>query len=930
MQSEAHAASSWVPSGIAGLFERPGVYFLALDLDGRIIESNSTWQARFGAGATCDTPRTLADFVAPESRATVTEVLERLRSGITVPGVELVLIPCDGDPFLVTGMISPVLEGGDVASAFGVLREQGPSNFKLRDAVEPAVDRRFLEALVEHAPSSMFLTDERQEIVAWNRNFLELWGLDASVVQAGHARSAALRIVADPDAFAATLAELAEDREQTARGSLRLTDGRVIDWSSTPTRDRNGKYIGRASYHTDATVRAETEARLERSQAFYRQLAASFPDGGVFIFDSKLTFVIADGQGLSDIGLSKATVEGRALQELVPARIAKELLPLFTAALDGERGSVDVRFFRRTFNLTVVPLDFGAAPGGRHAMAIARDVTKRKQLQDQLSRAEARLRTLVEQIPAVTYVQQVHPSGNETIYISPQVERIFGYSPDELLDGSVAWYETIHPEDRERIIQATDAANVAGEGFMMEYRAVRRDGSVRWVRDSATVITDERGRAKFWQGILVDITDERRLELALRESESLFRSAFDDAPTGIVLIGLDGQPKRVNRAFCDMLGYPEEHLLRPRTISSLTHPDDTEDGRRAFRRIVNREIDRYRISKRFIRRDGELVWTDMDVSLAFDDDGEPEYLVAHFQDVTEQHRLEEQVRRSEAVFRMTFDHAAIGMARVAPDGRCLDANPSLCQMFGYSREELLAIDVQTITHPDDLDRDLEYARQVLDGSIDTYTTEKRYFHKNGDIVWGELNVSLVRDEGGEPLFFISQIQNITQKKDLESRLEHMAHHDGLTGVLNRHGLSRAIAAARVDADDERIAILMLDMDDFKDINDAYGHVLGDTALREVAARIRACLRGGDIVARLGGDEFMVVLAGPIDCRLAQSVAKRIRTAIEEPIQLAPQILPVQVRVSIGIEIGARAQAEVELMRAADDAMYDDKRGRKVA
>ena len=128
----------------------------------------------------------------------------------------------------------------------------------------------------------------------------------------------------------------------------------------------------------------------------------------------------------------------------------------------------------------------------------------------------------------------------------------------------------------------------------------------------------------------------------------------------------------------------------------------------------------------------------------------------------------------DSLFQNAFEHAAIGMALVAPDGSWLRVNLSVCQITGYTEEELLKRTFQDITHPDDLERDLSNAKRILAGEIDTYNIEKRYFHKNGSIVWVLLTVSLARDEEGKPLFFISQIQDITRRKESETQLNEAA------------------------------------------------------------------------------------------------------------------------------------------------------------
>jgi diguanylate cyclase (GGDEF)-like protein/PAS domain S-box-containing protein len=302
-------------------------------------------------------------------------------------------------------------------------------------------------------------------------------------------------------------------------------------------------------------------------------------------------------------------------------------------------------------------------------------------------------------------------------------------------------------------------------------------------------------------------------------------------------------------------------------------------------------------------------------------------------------RAQQDIRLSEERFRSAFDHAPIGMALVAPDGRWLRVNRALCDIVGYPERELLAVDFQSLTFPEDLDHDLDQARRLLAGEIDTYRMEKRYVHKDGHIVWGVLAVSLVRDEAGEPLAFISQVQDITQRKLAEDRLRHDALHDPLTGLANRkmfrQRLDQALAHAHFDSD-YRFALLFLDLDRFKHINDTLGHDTGDKLLIAVADRLRHGVRGPEAgvrngtysgidelahtVARLGGDEFTVLLEAIANPDDAVRITQRIIKELNQPYDLDGQQVTTSVSVGIALSDPRYTRAD-DVVRDADDAMY---------
>ncbi len=282
-----------------------------------------------------------------------------------------------------------------------------------------------------------------------------------------------------------------------------------------------------------------------------------------------------------------------------------------------------------------------------------------------------------------------------------------------------------------------------------------------------------------------------------------------------------------------------------------------------------------------------------------------------------------ELQESEERFRSAFDYAAIGMALVSPEGRWLQVNRSLCGIVGYTEQELLGTDYQAITHPDDLGTLQVHVGQLLDGQIPTYQTEKRYFHKDGHEVWIFLSISKIRDRQTDSTRLIFQMQDITDRKLAERQLLHDALHDTLTGLPNRtlfvDRLKQAIARTK-RLGPHRFAVLFLDLDRFKLINDSLGHMVGDQLLVGIARRLEPCLRPGDTVARLGGDEFTILLEEIRDTSEAIAVAKRVEAELSQPFNLRGH--EVYTTVSIGIapsEIGYDRPEDI--LRDADTAMY---------
>jgi diguanylate cyclase (GGDEF)-like protein/PAS domain S-box-containing protein len=220
------------------------------------------------------------------------------------------------------------------------------------------------------------------------------------------------------------------------------------------------------------------------------------------------------------------------------------------------------------------------------------------------------------------------------------------------------------------------------------------------------------------------------------------------------------------------------------------------------------------------------------------------------------------LRESEGRFRTAFEMAPIGMALVAIDGRWIRVNRALTEIVGYTREELLAGTFQDITHPEDLGAELANLERLLSGELDSGTAEGRYIHRDGHPVWIQRNTALIRDDAGEPLHFITQVQDITERKREEERLRTLSFLDELTGLYNRRAFL-AMAAERLKLakrEGRRLLLLYIDLDGLKEINEARGQAAGDGALRATGDALRRTFRESDLIARIGGDEFAILAA----------------------------------------------------------------------
>jgi diguanylate cyclase (GGDEF)-like protein/PAS domain S-box-containing protein len=270
-------------------------------------------------------------------------------------------------------------------------------------------------------------------------------------------------------------------------------------------------------------------------------------------------------------------------------------------------------------------------------------------------------------------------------------------------------------------------------------------------------------------------------------------------------------------------------------------------------------------------------------------------------------------------YQLAFEDSAIGMAIEDVDGRYLQVNPALCAMVGYSAEQLLTMRYQDICHPDDLEG-RTYLAALTDGTVRRAVKECRYRRADGTQIWVRVHVGVIHVDGAAVLY-TAQIEDITAQKDAEERLIFQASHDDLTGLPNRKAFAERMAAA-IEAG-QRPALLFVDLDRFKLVNDSIGHAAGDELLITAAARLRQAVREEDVVARIGGDEFVVLAVSAPTLAGAEQLAERLHEEMSAPFQLAGRSL--LLTVSIGIATAGRDVTSAgDMLRAADLAMYRSK------
>ncbi|MCX2726794.1 PAS domain-containing protein [Thermomicrobium sp. 4228-Ro] len=650
----------------------------------------------------------------------------------------------------------------------------------------------------------------------------------------------------------------------------------------------------------------------------------------------------------------------------------------------GEPASLEYRFVCKDGRVVWHRLDIWPIRGADGSVLqwhlLMLDITRQKEAERALREAEERYRNLVEQLPAVVYVEGVtpvrHPNGRldrPLLYVSPRIEELTGHSAEAHQRDRSLWKRAIHPDDYQRVRQETREAWATGR-FHSEFRIAHRDGSVRWLESTARLIRDADGKPVAWQGVMLDVTERKRIENELRVAEERYRSLVEQIPAAVIVTA--AQPvllpdgtlhypiTYVSPRIEEVTGFtPEEFETVPGLWFSRMHP---EDQPRVF--VEAQQTDEtgepFQVTFRWQRKDGRWVWLENRAVMLRDAQGQPLFWHGLLIDVTEQKRAEQLLVTQTTLLRLIAEGAPLSgvlelLCRLvedqAPGLRCSvlllgsdgrlrhGAAPSLppeavrsidglaigplagsCGTAAYLNQPVYVSDTRT----DPRWADWRHLAERFDLGA-CWSTPIRDAHGNvlGTVALYASEARAPRPEEERLLELATQIAALALEHWRETEeLRHRAFHDPLTGLPNRllflDRLEHALARAERDGG---IAVLFVDLDDFKRINDTWGHGAGDLVLQEVAHRLARSVRAGDTVARFAGDEFTVLLEGVSDPDEVRGVAERLIATLAEPIAFEVAAARVSVSVGAALGVGSPLPDSGTLLLAADQALYRAKR-----
>ncbi|MBG0791625.1 MAG: PAS domain S-box protein [Desulfovibrionaceae bacterium] len=786
--------------------------------------------------------------------------------------------------------------------------------------------RDFFSRLVASAPDS---GDRRQPpagalesvslpMLALDEDLVVTWQNRAAADLLGGGEGASLR-----DAAPWLAGEV--DREcarKEAKPVVRFAVGRqernrTAEYAVTLSGNGSGRFM--ALY--DVTAMAEARRQLARE----RDKSARYLDAVgvmVVVLDASSAVTMLNQTAVKALGYGMHDLLGRNwVDAVVPKERRDEvrdyIYHIFYGQTDGEgelvyhvtTGSGEARMVQWQHKLLT---NEGGLPIGILCSGI--DITDQRTYEDTLAEKELWLRSTFVALGEAVLI--LTPEWN-VLDANPAAEAMFGMTNQELVDSPVEMLHVDGAHEEDFKARCRDAFD-RGERAMFEFPLRREDGEVFPSEHSVSLIIGDDGHPLGIVNTIKDISDRKRSERILKESEEKFRRIFESIEEGYIVTDLEGVIQMVNPATCRLFGYSEEELVGT-TMDKLYL--DKEKQTLSYQAII-RGAGIRGVQAQAVKKDGTVITLDGNGHLVLDAGGNPIGMEGTFRDITRRIEAGKVLKEREQQYRAFFENNHAIMLLVEPKtGNVVDANPAACQFYGYSRKKMLTMNMSQINA---LDEEAVFREMQLAWEEKRTHFILKHVLSDGSFRDVEVYSGPIMVQGHQLLY--SVIHDVTTRIRLEAEMKTLATTDALTGVDNRHQFF--CAGSRELGRSQRyrnsLILIMLDIDYFKSINDTYGHQAGDEVLRRMARRVSSLLRESDLFGRLGGEEFAVVLPETGITR-GMEVAERLRRKLAD-LKVEFEGRAISFTVSMGVTLACRSDRIIEdIIKRADEALYKAKR-----
>lgn len=527
-------------------------------------------------------------------------------------------------------------------------------------------------------------------------------------------------------------------------------------------------------------------------------------------------------------------------------------------------------------------------------------------------------------MPAVLYEYALHEDqSSEFLYVSPTSKEILGQAPEYFVQDMNRFWEMVHPDDLARLQEEDVSANSQNEFFVSEVRFRRPSGKEIWILISSKPTAKKVKGAVVWSGYIIDVTERKVNDEALRKSEEAYRAILETSKDWIWAIDLSGRHTYSNPAIKDILGYSADEIVGSHAIE-LVHDDDKAWLTVNIENWIRNKQGWNNLVLRWRHKEGGYRYLESNAVPSFNAEHELVGFRGVDRDITERRKIEDSLRESEEKYHLAMDAAQDGL---------WDWNVNTGEVYyspGWNRilsEERVPHDYESWEkriHPDDKARIIESLTAHLEGEIGAWQEEHRLRGANGSWVWvlGRGRV-VSRDESGRPLRMVGTMTDISERKRAEEKLEYLATHDTLTGLYNRNELEFRLREELMRAERYKhaLSLFMLDIDHFKSVNDNYGHQVGDSVLQRFARLLEESIRQTDYAARYGGEEFIIILP-ETGLSEAKDLADRLLVNISGMVIKVGDDSEINITASIGVSTFSEHGTSLDkLVSIADSAVY---------
>src|ERR1035437_2147011 len=672
----------------------------------------------------------------------------------------------------------------------------------------------------------------------------------------------------------------------------------------------------------DITEHKRMEDELRRSEEKYRTILENIEDGyseldlrGNFIFFNEALCRIQ--------GYPKEELIKKNYRDLMDEENAKKIYEKCNKVYTTGESEKEVQYeiitksgIRKYLETSITPMK--DASGRIFAFrGIVRDRTEHRQAEETLRQSEERYRNILESIQEGYF--ELDLAGNYT-FVNKANCILLGYTKEELV--GMNYRQHTNEENAKKLYQPYRELYRTGKSIeTLEVESIRKDGTKVIYETSVSLSRDSEGKPIGFRGGARDITERKQIEEKIRHSEERYRNIIEQMEDGYFEADFTGKFTFVNDAECKNLGYTREEMLG---MDNRKYADEKNAKAiyRLFVEVYKTGVPVKAYDFELIKKDKTKSYNEISVSLIRNSKGEPIGFRGIARDITERKQMEEALRQSEERYRTIIEEMEEWYFETDLAGNITFFNDVFANVLGYSQKELTGLNFRSFIKKEESDSVFRLFNQVFKTGKPTNNFPYEFISTDGTVTSAEFSIFPKQDNEGKICGFRGIGHDITERKHAEEKIKYLATHDSLTGLPNRLMFSQLLNHAIQSAKryTRQFAVLFIDLDRFKIINDTLGHEAGDQLLQEIAMRLKQALRAVDVVARLVGDEFVIFIEGVSDSSQAATVSHNILTTIIKPITIMGQER--HITASIGISVFPKdAEDEQSLMKNADMAMY---------